>query len=299
MAWMLAVYKAQNGSVPTFVHARTNSSHLQTLYDAIMYGTWGTAKNEPTRELQKQLQNPLIIEDVEYLSASDEACLEAILDIQATWNSMTDKPAGTLPRIICTTTADLEELCKQGIFPSGLYCRISPAMIKLPDLSERMDDLEDICQHMLLEIGKRYQLNQDGPHLSYDALALLRKQTWRNNLRGLSGALEHAFFNCKEPGVIRASDIDLDICEIGGVLSIAKNGAITKNKNQLADAKTPHAAEEGVSLEDYFQNFLLQHQDSLSETELAQKLGISRKCLWERRQRFGIPRKTGASGQGR
>jgi len=28
----------------------------------------------------------------------------------------------------------------------------------------------------------------------------------------------------------------------------------------------------------------------MSETELAQKLGVSRKCLWERRQRFGIPR---------
>jgi DNA-binding NtrC family response regulator len=29
----------------------------------------------------------------------------------------------------------------------------------------------------------------------------------------------------------------------------------------------------------------------MSETELAQKLGISRKSLWERRQRLGIPRR--------
>jgi DNA-binding NtrC family response regulator len=28
----------------------------------------------------------------------------------------------------------------------------------------------------------------------------------------------------------------------------------------------------------------------MTETELARKLGISRKCLWERRQRLGIPR---------
>ena len=51
---------------------------------------------------------------------------------------------------------------------------------------------------------------------------------------------------------------------------------------------------EDLSLEDYFQRFVLEHQDSMSETELAQKLGVSRKCLWERRQRFGIPRKKGA-----
>ncbi len=52
---------------------------------------------------------------------------------------------------------------------------------------------------------------------------------------------------------------------------------------------------EDLSLEDYFQRFVLEHQEQMTETELAQKLGISRKCLWERRQRLGIPRKKPAS----
>ncbi len=47
---------------------------------------------------------------------------------------------------------------------------------------------------------------------------------------------------------------------------------------------------EGQSLEDYFRHFVLAHQDQLTETELARRLGISRKALWERRQRLGIPR---------
>ena len=33
----------------------------------------------------------------------------------------------------------------------------------------------------------------------------------------------------------------------------------------------------------------------MSETELARKLGVSRKCLWERRQRLGIPRTKNSS----
>jgi DNA-binding NtrC family response regulator len=45
-----------------------------------------------------------------------------------------------------------------------------------------------------------------------------------------------------------------------------------------------------LSLEDYFQRFVLENQDAMNETEIAQKLGISRKCLWERRQRFDLPR---------
>ena len=48
---------------------------------------------------------------------------------------------------------------------------------------------------------------------------------------------------------------------------------------------------EDLSLEEYFQRFVLQNQDHMSETELARKLGVSRKCLWERRQRFGMPRR--------
>jgi DNA-binding NtrC family response regulator len=48
---------------------------------------------------------------------------------------------------------------------------------------------------------------------------------------------------------------------------------------------------EELSLEDYFQRFVVEHEDMMNETQLAKKLGISRKCLWERRQRFGIPRK--------
>ncbi len=52
---------------------------------------------------------------------------------------------------------------------------------------------------------------------------------------------------------------------------------------------------EDLSLEDYFQHFVLEHQEHMTETELANKLGVSRKCLWERRQRLGIPRKKATS----
>ncbi|MCZ6852429.1 MAG: sigma-54-dependent Fis family transcriptional regulator, partial [Gammaproteobacteria bacterium] len=51
------------------------------------------------------------------------------------------------------------------------------------------------------------------------------------------------------------------------------------------------AATDQTSLEDYFVSFVTTHQEQLTETELAEKLGISRKSLWERRQRLKIPRK--------
>ncbi|MDA9612124.1 sigma-54-dependent Fis family transcriptional regulator, partial [OM182 bacterium] len=48
---------------------------------------------------------------------------------------------------------------------------------------------------------------------------------------------------------------------------------------------------EEMSLSDYFQRFVKEHEGAMNETQLAKKLGISRKSLWERRQRLGIPKK--------
>lgn len=54
---------------------------------------------------------------------------------------------------------------------------------------------------------------------------------------------------------------------------------------------TPARVPENVSLDDYFIKFVQENENHLSETELAKQLGISRKSLWERRQKLGIPRK--------
>lgn len=67
-------------------------------------------------------------------------------------------------------------------------------------------------------------------------------------------------------------------------LAAASGGAGRRAGDKLA-------GDDNASLETYFVNFVLEHQDQLTETELAERLGISRKSLWERRQRLNIPRK--------
>ena len=75
----------------------------------------------------------------------------------------------------------------------------------------------------------------------------------------------------------------------GLIGSVAIPAALSR---QASGIGTTHAARRRYD-NDARARFVLEHQDSMSETELAQKLGVSRKCLWERRQRFGIPRNKG------
>ena len=85
-----------------------------------------------------------------------------------------------------------------------------------------------------------------------------------------------------------ALGIDLELVNINRIRG--QQGISTAGKSSSVTTNDP---QEDLSLEDYFQRFVLEHQDSMSETELAQKLGVSRKCLWERRQRLDIPRNKG------
>ena len=55
------------------------------------------------------------------------------------------------------------------------------------------------------------------------------------------------------------------------------------------------ANQQNVSLNDYFVSFVLENQDQMTETGLSQKLGISRKALWQKRQKLGIPREKSRS----
>ena len=70
-----------------------------------------------------------------------------------------------------------------------------------------------------------------------------------------------------------------------------RNSLVEDNPYQPTDQNDEQQGD--LSLDDYFVHFVLENEASMTETELAKKLGISRKSLWERRQRLGIPRKKG------
>jgi two-component system, NtrC family, response regulator AtoC len=50
-----------------------------------------------------------------------------------------------------------------------------------------------------------------------------------------------------------------------------------------------------ISIDEYSKQTILALQNSRTEEQIADILGISRKNLWEKRKRWGIPRATGSA----
>lgn len=79
---------------------------------------------------------------------------------------------------------------------------------------------------------------------------------------------------------------------IQSVKRALSNTAQNQDKTDKLSEVTSHSSKDAdfMSLEEYFAAFVTENQDQMSETVLAGKLGISRKSLWERRNKLGITR---------
>ncbi|QMV62445.1 sigma-54 dependent transcriptional regulator [Pseudomonas berkeleyensis] len=186
-------------------------------------------------------------------------------------------------RLIAATHRDLKTLAKTGQFREDLYYRLHVIALKLPALRERGADVSEIAQAFLVRQYTR--MGREPLHFAHDAEQAIRHYSWPGNVRELENAIERAVILCEGTEIsadLLGIDIELDDLddEIFGLPGLP---------NQPGNSS--HEPTEDLSLEDYFQHFVLEHQDHMTETELARKLGISRKCLWERRQRLGIPRR--------
>jgi DNA-binding NtrC family response regulator len=164
-------------------------------------------------------------------------------------------------RLIAATHRDLPRRVDEGGFRQDLYYRLRVVEIRLPALRDRGDDVIELAEHLIARAARR--LGRSAA-LADDARAAIRAHHWPGNVRELENAIERA-------------------------LILSDGTAITPELLGLEEP-SPAPSAEPESLLAYFKKFVEDHQGKLSETEIAKRLGISRKTLWERRQRFGLPR---------
>jgi DNA-binding NtrC family response regulator len=184
-------------------------------------------------------------------------------------------------RLVAATHRDLGKLSREGKFREDLYFRINVVQLKLPPLRERGKDILALAETFV----QRYcaELKKPPLVLSPEAIQAITTYTWPGNIRELENAIQRAVILCEDEREISHSLLAID-------LDLVKVDDDEPAMGEPRQRRTNTDPNEDLSLEDYFQRFVLEHQDSMSETELARKLGVSRKCLWERRQRLGIPR---------
>ena len=191
-------------------------------------------------------------------------------------------------RLVAATHRDLKTMARQGLFREDLFYRLNVIELRLPPLRDRGQDVVLIAEALLQRAAAT--TNQLGLYFSEDARHAILNYTWPGNVRELENAIERSAILCDHDEITA----DLLGIELDAEYERASEAA-SALQNMQHDDRPGQEPSEDLSLEDYFQHFVLEHQEHMTETQLAHKLGISRKCLWERRQRLGIPRKKTAN----
>ena len=160
-------------------------------------------------------------------------------------------------RFIAIASEDLQDRVERGAFRQDLYYRLEVLAFRLPPLRDRLEDLPAISGHLLADLAARF--DRPVPMLSERSRHWMSRYAWPGNLRQVRNLLERAL-------ILDASE-ELDL-------------------EPPADGEPPPRTLREVEREEILRAlaYTRGHQGRAAEL-----LGISRKALWEKRKRLGLP----------
>lgn len=186
-------------------------------------------------------------------------------------------------RLIAATHRNLKALAAKAEFREDLYYRLNVLELHLPPLRERGEDVIELAEFMLKRSCEK--MNRGVMQITDASRQAILQYQWPGNVRELENAIERAVI------LADGNEVTLDNMGIDVSPDQFVPQALKENLLEPEAASNSEANQGDLSLDDYFMHFVLENEDGMNETDLARKLGVSRKCLWERRQRLGIPRK--------
>ena len=172
-------------------------------------------------------------------------------------------------RFIASSSVDLRAAVSQGTFREDLYHRLSVVPIALTPLRSRPEDILPLADLFLSR--ERQRGTTRATAFDPPARDALRGYLWPGNVRELRSVVERSVVYDSESPAVPVSALPPQILEQPQTLWAGR--------------------ERRPSLDDVEQAYIryVLEQVGGSQTRAAAILGISRKSLWEKRRRYGIP----------
>jgi DNA-binding NtrC family response regulator len=212
----------------------------------------------------------LFLDEVAELPLVHQAKLLRMLDSGAFEPVGSDQVQHVDIRVISATNRQMQAEVKAGRFRQDLLYRLNAVQIEVPPLRERRPDLPQLIAQCMAAVVQRS--GWPAPSFAPAAMGAVLAHDYPGNVRELIHALEHGIA-LAEHGTIELHDLPADLQRD---LPLPEDS--TASVLPLADAI-------GRFEQAYIQKTLAQLDGRKGET--AQRLGISRKSLWQKLRETG------------
>ncbi len=182
-----------------------------------------------------------------------------------------DKPKKVDFRLCSATNRNLEESVEEGAFRLDLYYRISPVVIQVPPLAERVEDIPLLLSAFLKELSAQY--GRGVPEVDSDVFDYLADRPWPGNVRELRHAVERAFVFSEE-GRLRLSNFSDSAGQRKSEPPIAAN----------ADSGNASVGTLRAAVDRYERDLMIEAMARFNgnKKKVAEHLGVSRGYLYKK-----------------
>jgi len=238
----------------------------ETLFESELFGhkkgSFTDAREDRPGRFELANDGTLFLDEIGNLSLNLQSKLLSALQSRRITRVGANTSVDVNIRLICATNMPVEQMVKDGRFRQDLLYRINTVEIRIPPLSERVDDIPMLVNHFLDYYSRKYR--KDVLSITPEALTKLKKYAWPGNVRELQHSLERAVIMADSP-TLQESDFLFN----------------RKNDNTSTDSLNLDEVEKAAVVK-----ALQLHNGNISKA--ADELGLTRASLYRRMEKYGV-----------
>lgn len=162
--------------------------------------------------IEQAQRGTLLLDEIGDAAPAFQAKLLRILETGELRRIGGSRPRKLDVRVLAATHRDLERDRRTGRFRADLYYRLQQAVITIPPLRERPEDIDVLARALLVELARVLGISPPQPSPAF--LAALRSRPWPGNARELRSTLQTVLLwkegrDALEPGDLAEALISL------------------------------------------------------------------------------------------
>lgn len=151
-------------------------------------GAFTSANKRRIGKIEHANGGSLMLDEIESMPMSFQVKLLRVLQERKVERLGSNAELPVDVRVIAATKTDLLELSRQQKFRGDLYYRLNVAVLALPPLRERKEDVPILFEHFVAQAAKRY--GREAPARDVEQLRDLMTHDWPGNVREVRNAAD-------------------------------------------------------------------------------------------------------------